>query len=98
MTGTDRRVKISVVSPQVTPHVTFRPVLDSSSWAIAIRAERVSSRNRRIRPDCPSAEPDSGALMVPTMVISSRSPTTVKDSNQSSGSRPSSQPVMRVFL
>ena len=53
ITGTDSRVKTSAVSPQVAAHVTLLPVLASSSWAMAMRSARVSSRNRRIHAGLP---------------------------------------------
>ena len=79
------------VSPQVTPQATLRPVRDSSSRAISMRAARVSSRKRVMRPASPSVESAAGLGIVPWMRISSRSTVTSTSVNQSAGRRPSSQ-------
>ena len=92
MTGTESRVNTWLVVPQVTPQATLRPVRASSSRAISMRAPRVSSRNRVIRPASASGvSAPSGAGMVPWTRISSRSTVTSTEVNQSAGSRPVSQ-------
>ena len=50
MTGMESVVNITFWLSQITPQDTLRPKACSASRAISIRASRVCSRNRRLRP------------------------------------------------
>lgn len=92
MTGTLRWVKVASTAPHPVAQETLRPKRASASWAMAIRASRVCSRNPSIwAMSSPGRSPSASFVItasrssVPTTTISSRSTRTRMVWNQLSG-------------